>query len=102
MQPVSPSSRDMPNPFEYYLPHHALIKPESKTTRLRVVFNASSPSSSGKSLNDVLHVGPALQTDLTLLILKWHMFQFVFNADIEKMYRQMYIEPAQKCWMPGL
>ena len=48
-----------------------VIKPESTTTKLRVVFNVSSPSSRGKSLNDILHVGPVLQTDLTLLILKW-------------------------------
>lgn len=31
----------------YYLPHHAVIKSESTTTRVRVVFNASSPSSNG-------------------------------------------------------
>ncbi|XP_037823862.1 uncharacterized protein LOC119612203 [Lucilia sericata] len=31
----------------YYLPHHAVIKPESTTTKVRVVFNASSPSSNG-------------------------------------------------------
>lgn len=48
----------------YYLPHHAVVKPESTTTKLRIVFNASSPSSNGKSLNDLLYVGPTLQTDL--------------------------------------
>lgn len=38
----------------YYNPHHPILKPESSTTKLRVVFNASSASSSGLSLNDVL------------------------------------------------
>ncbi|XP_037824461.1 uncharacterized protein LOC119612686 [Lucilia sericata] len=72
----------------YYLPHHAVIKPESTTTKVRVVFNASSPSS-----NDILHTGPILQNDLTLLILKWRFFKYVFNADIQKMYRQILVDP---------
>ena len=46
----------------------------------------------------MLHVGPVLQTDLKLLILKWRIFQFVFNADIVKRYRQIYIEPCQQCF----
>ncbi|XP_065356165.1 uncharacterized protein LOC135950558 [Calliphora vicina] len=77
----------------YYLPHHAVIKPESTTTKVRVVFNASSPSSNGLSLNDILHTGPILQSDLTLLILKWRFFKYVFNADIQKMYRQILVDP---------
>lgn len=43
---------------DYYLPHHAVVKPESTTTKIRVVFNASSPTSSGQSLKDCLHTGP--------------------------------------------
>lgn len=77
----------------YYLPHHGVFKPESTTTKLRVVFNASSATSSGTSLNDILHVGPVLQKDLVFLVLKWRFFEFVFNADISKMYRQVLINP---------
>ncbi|XP_041675372.1 uncharacterized protein LOC121530409 [Drosophila eugracilis] len=85
-----PSTHSSPT---YYLPHHAVIKPESTTTKLRVVFNASSPSANGTSLNDILHAGPVLQSDLTIQILKWRYFQYVFSADITKMYRQIWVDP---------
>ncbi|XP_051864315.1 uncharacterized protein LOC127566331 [Drosophila albomicans] len=88
MTQVPPSSSG-----NYYLPHHAVLKPDSTTTKLRVVFNASSPTSNGKSLNGILHTGPILQSDLTIQILKWRFFQFVFNADITKMYRQILVDP---------
>ena len=66
----------------YYLPHHAVFKSDSTTTKLRVVFNASSPSSNGVSLNNVLHPGPILQFNLTILILRWRLFRYIFNSDI--------------------
>ncbi|XP_033239458.1 uncharacterized protein [Drosophila pseudoobscura] len=37
--------------------------------------------------------GPVLQSDLTLQILKWRYFRYVFNADITKMYRQIWVDP---------
>ena len=45
----------------FFLPHHAILKPESTSTKVRVVFNASKKSKSGWSLNDVLYTGPILQ-----------------------------------------
>ncbi|XP_075150761.1 uncharacterized protein LOC142224870 [Haematobia irritans] len=77
----------------YYLPHHCVMKPESTTTKVRVVFNASCPSSSGKSLNHVLYPGPVLQRDITTLLLRWRFYRYVFSADIEKMYRQIRVNP---------
>ncbi|XP_073814312.1 uncharacterized protein [Musca autumnalis] len=82
----------------YYFPHHAVIKPESTTTKIRVVFNASCPTSSGLSLNDILHTGPALQNDIIILLLRWRLFRYVFSADIEKMYRQIVVNPADTCY----
>ncbi|XP_075150815.1 uncharacterized protein LOC142224922 [Haematobia irritans] len=79
----------------YYLPHHAVIKPDRVTTKLRIVFNASSPTSNKKSLNDILYPGPILQQDLVLQTLKWRLFKYVYNADITKMYRQILVDPSQ-------
>ncbi|XP_046142528.1 uncharacterized protein LOC123988000 [Osmia bicornis bicornis] len=77
----------------YYLPHHAVIKDTSTTTKLRVVFDASAKSNKGLSLNDKLMVGPTIQDKLFEHLLKFRMHAFVLTADIEKMYRQIIIHP---------
>ncbi|XP_072401563.1 uncharacterized protein [Diabrotica undecimpunctata] len=46
---------------KYFLPHHSVIKEESLTTKLRVVFDGSMKSSSGYFLNDILLKGKTLQ-----------------------------------------
>lgn len=42
----------------HYLPHHGVLRESSLTTKLRVVFNGSSRTSSGKSINDILYPVP--------------------------------------------
>lgn len=79
-----------------YLPHHGVLKPDSSTTSLRVVFNASSKTSSGLSLNDLMYSGPNLQQDLLTLIHKWRQHQYVVTADIEKMFRQIHIRDSDQ------
>lgn len=57
-----------------YLPHHGVSKETSSTTKLRVVFDASSKSSSGISLNNVLMIGPILQDSLIFLLLRFRFY----------------------------
>ncbi|XP_034195324.2 uncharacterized protein LOC117611487 [Osmia lignaria lignaria] len=83
---------DPPLEQKVYLSHHPVIRQDSSTTKLRVVFNASMPTSNGSTLNDHLLVGPKLQADLAVTILRWRMYQFVFAADIAKMFRQIWID----------
>lgn len=76
----------------YYLPHHAVFKESSSTTKLRVVFDASCNTKSKFSLNDMLLTGPTLQQDITAIIMRWRFHRYVFTADIEKMYRQIWLD----------
>jgi len=77
----------------FYLPHHGVMREHSQTTKLRVVFNGSSPSSSGKSLNDILHAGEKLQADIFDVLLWFRLHRYVFSTDVTKMYRQIMINP---------
>jgi len=75
----------------YYIPHHAVFKNDSTTTKLRVVFDASSRTSTGTSLNDSMLTGPRIQEDLFQILLRWRKHCVALTADIEKMYRQIKI-----------
>lgn len=95
MKPILESNTD--SNVTYYMPHHALLKPTSSTTKLRVVFDASAKSSNQLSLNDVLKVGPIVQQPLFSIILRFRKYKFVFCTDIAKMYRQIKIDKSDTC-----
>lgn len=80
----------------HYLPHHAVIKESSSSTKLRVVFDASSRSDQGTTLNDHLLVGPTIQEDLFTTVVRFRTYQFAFTADIEKMYRQILVDKGDR------
>ncbi|XP_076298363.1 uncharacterized protein LOC143217706 [Lasioglossum baleicum] len=79
------------NSIKYYLPHHGVFRESSSTTKLRVVFNGSSKTTTGISLNDILHSGPNLLPEIPDLLLRWRCHPIVFAADMEKMYRQIWL-----------
>ncbi|GFW31194.1 integrase catalytic domain-containing protein [Trichonephila clavipes] len=78
----------------YYLPHHGVLRSSSKTTRLRVVFNASAKTSSGLSLNDLLCKGGVIQEDLFSILIRLRKYAYAFTADIRQMFR-MIENPSQ-------
>ncbi|XP_057329874.1 uncharacterized protein LOC130670484 [Microplitis mediator] len=77
----------------YYLLHHGVIRKESTTTKLRVAFNVSSTTTLGISLNDTLHTGPKLQSDIFDVSLYVRRHQFIFTTDITKMFRLINVHP---------
>lgn len=80
----------------YYIPHQPVIKESSTTTKLRVVFDASCKTSLGISLNDIMYPGPRLQQELVDILIRWRKHKIVFTADIEKMYRQIWLHPSDR------
>lgn len=76
----------------YSIPHHPVVKMDRLTTKVRVVFISSAPSSTGVSLNDILHSGSKIQNDIFDILLRFRQYPFAVSADIAKMYRQVRIE----------
>uniref|UniRef100_A0A182PX52 Peptidase aspartic putative domain-containing protein n=1 Tax=Anopheles epiroticus TaxID=199890 RepID=A0A182PX52_9DIPT len=67
----------------YVIPHSCVIKPDSTTTKLRVVFDASA-----RSIKVLQAVGPVIQPDLIHIWLEFRTHTVVATADIIKMYGQ--------------
>jgi len=78
----------------YYLPHHTVTTGDSLTTKTRVVFDGSAVTRSGLSLNDILVCGPPVQPELLSIVLRFRLYRYALVADIEKMYRQVRVAPA--------
>jgi hypothetical protein len=55
----------------FFLPHRAVLKPESTTMKTIVVFDVSAKSSTGISLNDILMTGPTIQQDLLSIVIRF-------------------------------
>ncbi|XP_029159098.1 uncharacterized protein LOC114931287 [Nylanderia fulva] len=89
MEMIQPSESPRHNPV--YIPHHFVLRESSSSTKLRVVFNASSKTRDETSLNEHLMIGPKLQQDIASIILRWRKFCYVYTADVAKMFRQIRI-----------
>ncbi|XP_063827477.1 uncharacterized protein LOC135076893 [Ostrinia nubilalis] len=72
-----------------YLPHHAIVREDKETSKVRVVYDASAKGTNNHSLNDTMMVGPVLQPDLRSLIISWRTHKICVVGDIEKMYRMI-------------
>lgn len=90
---MSPTSKQS----KYVIPHHGVFKSQDPNSKIRVVFNASAPTSQG-SLNDLLYVGPKLQQDITNIILNFRRHPIAITADLVKMYRQILVRPEDRCY----
>lgn len=80
----------------YYLPHHAVFKTESSTTKIRIVFDGSAVATSGLSLNSIMLKGPKVQPDIIQILWRFRMHQIAITSDVEKMYRQVLVAPEDR------
>ena len=69
----------------HYIPHHAVIRPEKKSTPVRIVFNPSSVFQ-GHKLNDYWMKGPDLVENLFGVVLHFREREVALVGDILKMY----------------
>ncbi|XP_073839184.1 uncharacterized protein isoform X2 [Musca autumnalis] len=92
MSPYNQSS----NNSSYIIPHHCVLKPQSCSTKLRVVFDAIAHTSSNHSLNDILMVVPTIQQDLITTLFSFRLHKYALTADVSKIYRQCRIDEQDK------
>ena len=74
----------------YYIAHQAVLRPGSKSTPCRIVFN-SSANFSGHVLNDYLAKGPNMLNNLLGVLLRFREEKIGIVGDISKMYHAINI-----------
>ena len=74
----------------HYICHHEVVKPEKKSTPIRIVFN-SSASYKGHRLNDYWMKGPDLLNNLFGVLLRFRENEVAISADVSKMYHRVLI-----------
>ncbi len=80
----------------FYLPMHLVCKESSTTTKLRAVFDASTKTSTGASLNDTLLVGPMLHPSLVDVLIRFRSYCIALIADVSRMYRAILLSESDK------
>ncbi|KAL0146957.1 hypothetical protein M9458_057896 [Cirrhinus mrigala] len=78
-----------PTAVKYYMPHHTVLWADKVTTKLRVVFDASSHDIGSPSLNHCLLTGPNLNPDLLSILINFRLHAIAFKADIKKAFLQI-------------
>ncbi len=68
-----------------HLPHHAVIQWDKRTSKLRIVYDAS-VKSDGPSLNGCLHTGPKFDHKIMDILLGFRVHRVAVTADIEKAF----------------
>lgn len=79
----------------HYLLHHAVIRRDKKTTKLRVVYDASARSG-GPSLNNCLYTEPKFNQNVFDILLRFRSYQVTLTADIEKAFLMISINQRDR------
>ena len=72
----------------FFIPHHEVLKPDSKSTPFRIVFNTSA-NFHGYILNEYYAKGPQMINNLLGILLRFREERFAMVGDIRKMYHSI-------------
>lgn len=79
----------------HHLPHHAVVRHDKTTTKLRVVYDASARVN-GPSLNDCLHVGPKFGQSIFDILLRFRFHRVALAGDIEKAFLMVAVKKEDR------
>ena len=79
----------------HYIPHHAVIRRDKSTTKVRVVYDASAKLN-GPSLNECLYSGPPLHCKIFDILIKFRTHPIALVADIEKAFLMIQVAESDQ------
>ena len=82
---------------EFYMPHRAVIRENTESTKLRVVCDASARAYDGvPSLNECLYTGPPLQYGLWNTIVRNRFHPTAVAGDMRKAFLKIHVKGAER------
>ena len=88
--------KTLDNEVGYTIPWDIVWKESSLSTPARTVYDASSKTSSGYSLNDILATGIPDLAKLVDVLLDWHIGPTAFVGDVSQFYCSVGL--VEECW----
>ena len=93
MEPVS----GPPVGEEFYIPHKAVVREAAKSTKLRIVYDASArETEKSPSLNECLEAGPPLQNKLWAVLERVRFQPVALTGDMKQMFLQVRIREEDR------
>ena len=95
------------SPIQNFIPWRIVRKVTSISTPTRPVFDATFPTPSGKSLNDIVAKGKNNLNKLQEIFIRWLFHSVAFHTDIQTMYPSVHLREEDWClqrylWHPDL
>ena len=79
------------------MPHHAVVREDKSTTKVRIVFNGSAKSKKEElSINDCLERGPNITPSLFDILVRFRSNPYAVVADIEKAFHMITIKEEDR------
>lgn len=82
----------------HYLNHHAVIREDKTTTKVRMVFDAAAIDSNGKSLNHCLFKG-FVEWDLLRTLIQFRSNKHAFTSDITKAFLMISVNEEDRKYL---
>ncbi|GFY57282.1 integrase catalytic domain-containing protein [Trichonephila inaurata madagascariensis] len=76
----------------FYLPHHAVIRSDKTTSRIRIVLNGSAHEDGESSLNQSLYTGPNSHPNILELLICFRKSPAAFIADVKSAFLQIELD----------
>ena len=85
------------NPIQDFIPWRAVWNSNSISTPCCLVFDATQPTVSGTSLNDILEKGKNNMNKLVEIVICWSTHKIGFHTDVKKMYNTVQLREEHWC-----
>ena len=80
----------------HYLPHHAVIRQDRETTKLRVVYDASAKCQGAPSLNNCLYSGTNFEQCILDILQRFRTYRIAVTADVEKAFLMIFVSEKDR------